>query len=128
MLFYAAFCSVPDMFGCDRWQRGLRVYFRYLQVGHTGLIYGYTIIARELGSLSWKVGKRRTGTFGPSWYGDVGYLKPFTYHSVRVFPYSVLGYRLGSELKIIQTAEAGKKQYLSASNSSMTGSLAWFSL
>ena len=63
------------------------------------------------------------GTFKATWYGDVYYLKPFTNYSVRVFPYSVLGYRLGSELKIFQTAEAGKrykKQFLLLVISSMT--------
>ena len=40
---------------------------------------------------------------------DIGYLKPFTNYTVRIFPRSFLGYRLGNEARMFQTKEAGMK-------------------
>ena len=108
MFFCTDFCHVPSISSASGGSSWLRLYFSHLQGTETSILYAYTAITRELGTFTWKETVSRLN-FGPQMFIDAGYLKPFTNYTVRIFPRSFLGDRLGSEARIFQTKEAGMK-------------------
>lgn len=108
VIFCTDFCHVPSVPSAGGGSDWLRLTFSHLQVTETSIIFGYTAITRELGTFSWKESVSRPD-LGPTVFVDVSSLKPFTNYTVRIFPKSFLGHRLGSEARIFQTKEAGMK-------------------
>ena len=108
VFFCTDFCHISNITSASEGSDSLRLYFSHLQGTETSNLYGYTAIARKLGTFSWKRSTARP-SLGPEMVMDIYYLQPFTNYTVRLFPKSFLGYRLGSEARIFQTKEAGMK-------------------
>lgn len=96
---------------------GIRFSFNHLRVGQTGLIHGYRIVSRQIGSFSWRELDKRESIKSPNSV-KLTKLHPYTSYSIRIFHYSVLGFRLGTKLANYTTAEAGKFNMLSSVSNS----------
>jgi len=95
----------------------IRFVFNHLQIGQTGLIHGYRIVSRKTGSDSWRELDKRKSIKSPTRM-KLTKLNPYTSYSIRIFHYSVLGFRLGTKLANYTTAEAGKFNMLSSMSNS----------
>lgn len=87
----------------------LEVKFTHLDIEDTSILYGYKVIYRQLGSLSWDVKAFRKSLFSHRTTVSIRYLKPYRNYTLRLFPYSLLGDRLGSKLKMFETTEKGEQ-------------------
>ncbi|KAL9953519.1 hypothetical protein ACROYT_G040944 [Oculina patagonica] len=100
-----SFCYVPNIQRATREPNKLTVTFRHLPIEETSILYGYKILFRQLGTVSWKVRDIRKTLFDSTPNGNIVDLKPYRSYTIRVFPYSLLGDRFGSKLKIFDTVE-----------------------
>ena len=106
--FFAALCHVPSIDAATSAPYRLLLQVTHLDIENTGILFAYKIIYRQLGSPSWNVKISRRSLFSSRINLVVSFLKPYRNYTFRVFPYSLLGDRLGSKLKMFQTAEKGE--------------------
>jgi len=107
--FFAAFCHVPTIEAATSGPYRLRLQVTHLDIEDTSILFAYKIIYRQLGSPSWNVKISRRSLFSPRINLITSFLKPYRNYTVRVFPYSLLGDRLGSKLRMFQTTEKGEQ-------------------
>lgn len=103
---------MPNIQRATREPNKLTVTFRHLPIEETSILYGYKILFRQLGTVSWKVRDIRKTLFDSTPNGNIVDLKPYRSYTIRVFPYSLLGDRFGSKLKIFDTVEKGKTTFV----------------
>ena len=108
VIFCTDFCHVPSISSSSGASSSLWVIFSHLQVNENSFLYGYLAITRELGTFTWRQTISRPG-LGRTMHMTISSLKPFTNYTIRIFPKSFLGYRLGSEARLFSTGEAGMK-------------------
>lgn len=107
--FFAAFCHVPTIEAATSGPYRLRLQVTHLDIEDTSILFAYKIIYRQLRSPSWNVKISRRSLFSPRINLIMSFLKPYRNYTVRVFPYSLLGDRLGSKLRMFQTTEKGEQ-------------------
>ena len=108
---FAAFCHVPTIDAATSEPHRILLRVTHLDIEDTGILFAYKIIYRQLGSPSWDVRSIRTSLFSSRVNLMISFLKPYRNYTFRVFPYSLLGDRLGSKLKMFQTSEKGEQGY-----------------
>ena len=102
------FCRVPNIeTTAVREPYSLLVQFRHLPLEDIGILYGYKVLYRQMGSVSWNVMNIRKSLYSIKNAKNIYSLKPYRNYTVRVFPYSLLGDRLGSKPKTFETLEKG---------------------
>ncbi|XP_020625732.1 uncharacterized protein LOC110063125 [Orbicella faveolata] len=104
-----SFCHVPTIEAATSGPYRLRLQVTHLDIEDTSILFAYKIIYRQLGSPSWNVKISRRSLFSPRINLIMSFLKPYRNYTVRVFPYSLLGDRLGSKLRMFQTTEKGEQ-------------------
>ena len=104
---FAAFCHVPTIETATSEPYRLQLQVTHLDGEDTSILLGYNVIYRQLGSPSWEVQIIRRSVFSSGMNIYINSLQPYRNYTFRVFPFSPLGDRLGSKLKMFQTTEKG---------------------